>query len=80
VHQLVIKDFNMNKLLIDERHGRNSTVIFKATNLVQTCEKNVKIIGSGEVRRIAEIYKISIGSEFLNKLKLMVVANICKYN
>jgi len=58
----------MNRLLIDERQGRNST------NLVQTCEKNFKIIGSGEVRRIAEICKISMGSEFLNKLKLMVVS------
>lgn len=70
----------MNKLLTDERHGRNSTVIFKATNLVETCEKNVKIIGSCEVWRIAEICKISMGSGILNKLKLMVVANICKYN
>jgi len=59
----------MNKLLIDERHGRNSTVISKATKLVQTCEKNVKITGSGEVRRIAKICKIRVGPEFLNKLK-----------
>jgi hypothetical protein len=70
----------MNRLLIDERHGRNSTVIFKATNLVQTCEKNVKIIGSGEVKRITEICKISMASEFLNKLKLVVDANTCKYD
>jgi hypothetical protein len=61
----------MNKFLIDERHGGNSTAVYIATNLVQTCGKNVRIIGSGEVRRIAEMFKISMGSEFLNKLKLV---------
>ena len=70
----------MNKLFIDERHGRNSTVIFKETNLVQTCDKNVRIIGSGEVRLSAEICKISMGSEYVNKLKLVVAANICTYD